>query len=177
MIVLAYFVIECGWDILILLGIAAIVSALYTAPLFRYAFFATALLPPVVAFGTYFALSGIPGWQAGLSALPILFLSAAVIYTYRVLYEPREQPRFETKRSCLILLYLLCYLTLLVLVFSGITTVWALLGLLSFPLPFLIGRVAKEEKVSYLPATSLGVLTHFVTGILIGIGYLVSALL
>lgn len=177
MIVLAYFFLERDWGILILLGVAAIVSALYAAPLFRYAFFATALLPPVVAFGTYFALSGISGWQAGLSALPILFLSAAVIYTYRVLYEPRESARFEVKRNHLRLLYLFCYLILLVFVFSGITTVWTLLGLLSLPLPFVIDRVAKKERVSYLPATSLGVLTHFITGILIALGYLVSALL
>lgn len=177
LMVLAYFVLERGWPILILLALAAVISALYAIPPFRYAFFSTAFLPPVVAFGTYFAVSGMPGWQAGLSTLPILFLSAAVIYTYRLLYEPRGQTRFEARRNHLRLLYLVCYLTLLVLVFSGITTVWALLGLLSSPLPFIIDKVTKEEKTGYLPATSLGVLAHFITGILIASGYLVSALL
>jgi len=177
LIVLTYFILERGWLILILLGVAAVVGALYAAPPFRYAFFSTALLPPVVAFGTYFAISGILGWQAGLSALPLLFLSAAVIYTYRVLYEPREQTRFEAKRNYLRLLYLLCYLTLLGLAFSGIATLWTLLGLMSSPLPFIINGITKEEKPSYLPATSLGVLAHFITGIVIASGYLVSAVL
>ena len=177
LVVLSYFVLERGWSILILLGIAAVAGALYVATPFRYAFFSTAFLPPVVAFGTYFAVSGIPDWEAGLSALPLLFLSAAVIYTYRVLYQPKEDARFQVRRNYLRLLYLLCYLTLLVLVFSGITTVWALFGLLSAPLPLVIDRVTKVEKASYLPATSLGVLAHTITGILIATGYLVSALL
>jgi len=73
--------------------------------------------------------------------------------------------------------YFVIYLSIVLGVILRMLPAWTLLGLLSLPLPFVIDRVAKEEKVSYLPATSLGGLTHFITCILIAVGFLVSVLL
>jgi len=172
--ILVFFAFDLGWPIVVILIIAGITGAFYVAPPFNYAFFSTAVLPPVVAFGAYFVLSGVADWKAGLSALPILFISSGVIYTYRVLYEPGIPGQFRKKRQYLRMLYTLCYLTLLVLVISGLTTWWMLLGLLSLPLYFLIDRLTIAEKIDYMPATSLGVLVHFTTGILIAAGYVIS---
>jgi len=175
LIILFYFVSNLGWPIWVFLVLAAITGAFYVAPPFRYAFFSTALLPPIIAFGAYFILSGMPGWKAGLSALPILFISSGVIYTYRVLYESKVQGLFEVKRNYLKISYGLCYLTLSVLVISRATTPWILLGMLSLPIYFYIVKLTTIEKSDYMPATSLGVLLHFSTGILISVGYLISA--
>ena len=73
--ILVFFAFDLGWPIVIILVIAGITGAFYVAPPFNYAFFSTAVIPPVVAFGAYFVLSGMAGWRAGLSALPILFIS------------------------------------------------------------------------------------------------------
>jgi len=175
LVILLYFASNLGWPILVFLVLAAIAGALYVAPPFRYAFFSTAFIPPIVAFGTYFVLSGMPGWKAGLSALPVLFISSGVIYTYRVLYESKVQGLFEVKRNYLKILYGLCYLALVVLVISSAATPWILLGMLGLPLCIYTIRLTSIEKSDYMPATSLGVLLHFSTGIFISTGYLLSA--
>ncbi len=175
--VLIYFVTQLGWPVLVLLVVAAFVGALYVAPPFPFAFFSTALLPPIIALGGYFVMAGADGLKASLSGLAVLFISAGVIYTYRVLYEPRVSGNFDTKRKAMRVLYALCYVTLLAVALSGIATRWILLGLLTLPVFFVLDRVTQREKTDHMPATSLGVLMHFGTGILIAIGYIISAYL
>jgi len=175
--VLIYFVTQLGWPVWALLATAAFVGVLYVAPPLPFAFFSTALLPPIIAFGGYFVMAGAGGVKAGLSSLPVMFISAGVIYTYRVLYEPRVWSNFEIKRSIMLVLYALCYITLLVVALSGVATRWILLGLLTAPILFMVSMTTARQKTDYMPATSFGVLMHFGTGILIAIGYIISAYL
>jgi 1,4-dihydroxy-2-naphthoate octaprenyltransferase len=172
--VLVFFAVNLGWLLWVILFIAGLAGGFYVAPPFAYAFFSTAFMPPVIAFGAYFALSGMAGWKAGLSALPLVFLSCGVIYTYRILYEPRVPGRFEIKRKYLKMSYAACYLTMIIVAILGCAPLEILLGLLSLPLYFFIDKVTSIEKSDFIPATSLGVFLHFITGILISIGYLIS---
>jgi 1,4-dihydroxy-2-naphthoate octaprenyltransferase len=174
LLILGYFLIQTGWPILILLAIAVAIGGLYAIPAFPYAFFSTALLPPIIAFAAYWVNSGIAGWKAGLSTLPVLFISVGAIFTYRMLYEPRQPGTFKSKRSWMMLSYALCYVSLIVLALAGITALWTLLALLSLPIWLAIARITATENRDYTPATSLGVLMHFTTGILIAVGWVVA---
>lgn len=174
--VFLYFAWQLGWVVWGIMGFSLIAGGFYVAPPFRYAFFSTAFLPPVIAFGVYFVLSGFPDWEMLLPALPLSFVSAGVIFTYRVIYDPQGVSRFEANRRYLSLFYGACYLALLVLVLSKVVTPWALLAFSGMPLLFIIRRVTFSERDSYLPATALGVLLHSVTGLLIALGYVISGL-
>jgi len=175
--ILVFFAASFGWPIWVILLIAGVAGGFYVAPPFPYAFFSTGFMPPVIAFGSYFVLSGMPGWEAGLNTVPVAFLSCGVIYTYRILYEPKMPGRFQRKRKHVMILYAFCYLTILILVFAGFGPLWILLVFLNLPLYLLINKVTSVEQNDYMPATSLGVLFHFTTGILIAVGYLMSGIL
>ncbi len=175
LIILILFVMQRGWPIWALLGVAAVAGLFYAAPPFRYAFFSTAVLPPVIAFGTYFVMTGgNQAWEAAATAVPVLFMSIGTIYTYRVLYQSQNATEFGRRRRYLLIFYALGYTTLLLLIASVAIPAWTLLGLLPAPLILVVDRLTALDAKNYLPATSVGVLLHTITGLLIAVGYLVS---
>ncbi|MBI4295011.1 MAG: prenyltransferase [Chloroflexi bacterium] len=173
--VFIYFAWHLGWPIVLLAGASLAVGSFYVVPPVRYGFFSTALLPPVIAFGTYYVLSRSLSLEPLLAALPLAFVAAATIFTYRVLYSKNEAARFGFRRPLVKLFYMLCYLTLLLAAVSGGVSLWALLGMLTLPLVLLKERYLSQQTADYLPATSVGVLVHSTTGGLIALGYMLSA--
>ncbi|OGN99603.1 MAG: hypothetical protein A2Y90_01940 [Chloroflexi bacterium RBG_13_52_12] len=177
LVILILFVMERGWPIWALLGLAAVAGLFYAAPPFHYAFFSTAILPPVIAFGTCFVMtSGNQAWEASATAMPVLFMSIGTIYTYRVLYQSQDAAEFVRRRRYLLIFYVLGYMTLLTLIASAVIPAWTLLGLLPAPLILVVQRLTALDAKNYFPATSVGVLLHTITGLLIATGYLVTAL-
>jgi hypothetical protein len=83
---LLYFAIAVGPGVLAFLLPAAAVGALYVLSPFPYAFLGTALVPPLVAGGLSFVLTGRAPAACFLSALPVSLVSAGVILTYQVAY-------------------------------------------------------------------------------------------
>lgn len=178
MAILIFFAMQLGWPILALLGIATVSGVFYAAPPFRRAFFSTAILPPVVAFGTAFVMAGGEAiWSAAIGALPVFFMSVGTIYTYRLLYQSQNAAEFSARRHYLTAVYALGYVTLLALVLSAVMPPWTLLALLPAPLILVVDRLTAIESKDYLPATSAGVLLHTATGLLIAAGYAVTAII
>ncbi|MBI4286152.1 MAG: prenyltransferase [Chloroflexi bacterium] len=173
--VFIFFVWQVGWPVLAIIGCALVVGAFYVAPPFRNAFFSTAFLPPVIVLGVYFVLSGRIVWWTLLPGLPLSFIAAGIIWTYRIVYDTQNASRFEANQRIVKAFYGLAYLSLLVPVLSGIVTPWALLGLLGLPLVFAIEK-AINEVAGYMPATALGVLLHSVTGLLTALGYILAGI-
>jgi hypothetical protein len=157
----AYFSALLGFTVVILGLLALIVGAFYVLSPVRYGFFSTALLPPIIAFGSYYVLVG------SASVEPMVFISSGVIFTYRILYTHETRARFHSRKTLLICIYALAFLMLATLLVLGLTPKLMILGFASLPILVAIIRVLHTGSSDYLPATSLGVLLYTVTGILI----------
>ncbi len=170
--VLGYFVSTVGWGILGLLGAALAIGALYLFPFFPYAYLSTALLPPVLAGGVYFALSGQLTWPALACGLPIAWIAAAVILNYRFLYG--AEGAFTPSRMRVVAA---CYL-----LGAANVVAWVLLGL--YPPAVLAAAAAvaaglpwlcaawRRERQDAVPSTTVGVLLHAAACLLVAAGLL-----
>lgn len=174
-VVLAYFALVRGWPILLLGFLAVLISFFYVLSPVKYGFFSTALLPPLLTLSVDFVFTGRFALAAFLSGLPLLFSSAGVIYTYRVLYaRPTSASSFSARLKLLVLLYCSVFLSIVLLDITGLIPSTTGIALLALPiLLYLVGR-SKEERLDYVPVTSLGVLLHAVTGLLIALGLVLS---
>ncbi len=171
--VLGYFTRQVGSGILLLLGAAVGVGALYLFPFFPYAYLSTALLPPILAGGVYLALSGQWDWRALLSGLPVTWISVAVILTYRVLYAGEG----VTSRKALVVagFYGLAALHVAAWVPAGIYPKAALAAIVVLVGGLLWLRdVWKEETRDSVPATTVGVLIHATACLLIAAAIVVG---
>jgi len=91
--VLLCFVFDVGPGVLAFLLPAAAVGALYVFSPFAYSFLATSLVPPLVSGGLGYILTGRPQAAAFLAGLPVTWISAGVILTYRVAYDANRSKR------------------------------------------------------------------------------------
>jgi 1,4-dihydroxy-2-naphthoate octaprenyltransferase len=167
----AYFIVHIGFLIMILGVLAVVIGVFYVLSPVKYGFFSTALLPPIVAFGSYYVLAGSFSWQPILASLPMMFMSSGVIFTYRVLYVNEERKYFRMRSQVLVGIYLCAYLTIAALVLTGVTAASLILGFASMPILFPIVVTLKINDSDYLPATSLGVLLYTLTGVIIALSY------
>jgi hypothetical protein len=163
------FAAQRGIGILFLGAIAVAIGGFYVFSPVRYGFFSTALLPPIISLGAYFALSGTPSVWTVLSGLPNMFLSACCIFTYRVLYGKGGSERFAFRVRVLLGLYLFGFATLAASVFTGLLPAGASAGLLAAPLIIPL-RTTLRNRSDYVPATSVGVAVYATTGLLIAFG-------
>ena len=167
----AYFAARVGFLVIILGALALVIGAFYVLSPIRYGFFSTALLPPIIAFGSYYVLVGLTSWEPALATIPMMFLSSGVIFTYRILYSDEGSAQFRFRRRVLIGIYGFAYLGLAAAVLDGLTPVSLILGFASLPILIAITRTLNFKTANYLPATSLGVLLYATTGILIALSY------
>jgi 1,4-dihydroxy-2-naphthoate octaprenyltransferase len=170
----AYFSALLGFTVVILGVLALIVGAFYVLSPVRYGFFSTALLPPIVAFGSYYVLVGSASVEPILACVPMVFISSGVIFTYRVLHTHETRAGFHLRKTLLICIYALAFLMLATLLVLGLTPKLMILGFASLPILVAIIRALHTGSSDYLPATSLGVLLYTVTGILIVFSYILS---
>lgn len=158
--VLVYFVSTVGFGILALMALALAIGALYLFPFFPYAYLSTALLPPILSGGVYLALTGQFDAPAFASGLPVTWIAAAVIFSYRVLYvEGREYA--PARRGLVVAFYLLGVLDIAALVLAGVYPLAALAaGLAVLGGLILLWRVLRQPPPDAVPATTVGVLIH-----------------
>lgn len=158
--VLIYFVVTVGWGILGLLGAALAIGALYLFPFFPYAYLSTALLPPVLSGGVYFALSGRLAWPALACGLPIAWIAAAVILNYRFLYGV-EGAFTPVRRRVVAAFYLLGAANVVAGVLLGLYPPVALGAAVAIAagLPWLCA-IWRRERQDAVPSTTVGVLLH-----------------
>ncbi len=164
--VLVYFTVTVGPAILLLLGAAVGVGALYLFPFFPYAYLSTALLPPILVGGVYLALSGQWDWKALLSGLPVTWISVAVILTYRVLYAGKGVT--ARKSGVVAGFYGLAAAHVMIWSFVRIYPAAAIGAAMAIVGGILwLNDVWKRETRDAVPATTIGVLIHSVACLLL----------
>jgi 1,4-dihydroxy-2-naphthoate octaprenyltransferase len=166
-----YFATRLGFVIIALGVLALAIGAFYVLSPVRYGFFSTALLPPIIAFGSYFVLAGGTSWEPVLACIPMMLLSGGVIFTYRMLYHDNERARFQQRKHMLLAIYALAYVALATVALGRLAATSMILGFASMPILIAVARALNLENSDYLPATSLGVLLYSFTGILIAASY------
>ncbi len=163
------FVAQRGLGILLLCAAAVAIGVFYAFSPVRYGFFSTALLPPLISLGAYFALSGTPSLWAVFVGVPSMLLSTGCIFTYRVLYGKEDSERFVFRARVLMGLFLLGFATLAFSVLADLVPVGASAGLIAALLLIPL-RGTLNSKVDYVPATSMGVTIYAAAGLLIALG-------
>jgi 1,4-dihydroxy-2-naphthoate octaprenyltransferase len=173
--VLVYFALMRGWPIILLGFLAVLIGFFYALSPIKHGFFSTALLPPLLTMSVGFVFTGRFALVAFLAGLPLLFSSAGVIYTYRVLYAHQANAgSFSTRLWLLVLLYCLTFLSVILLDVFGLLPATTALVLLALPIMFYLVAKSEKERLDYVPATSLGVLLHTVTGLLLALGFILN---
>lgn len=174
-VVLVYFALMRGWPILLLGFLAVLIGFFYALSPIRYGFFSTALLPPLLTLSVGFVFTGRFTLVALLAGLPLLFSSAGVIYTYRVLYvHPANTGSFSARLRLLVLLYCLTFLSVILLDIFELLPATTALAVLALPILLYLVARAEKERLDYVPVTSLGVLLHAVTGLLLALGFILN---
>ena len=174
-VVLVYFALTRGWPILLLGFLAVLVGFFYALSPIRYGFFSTALLPPLLTLSVGFVFTGRFTQVALLAGLPLLFSSAGVIYTYRVLYGHSENTgSFSARLRLLVLLYCLTFLSVILLDIFELLPATTALAVLALPILLYLVAKSEKERLDYVPVTSLGVLLHVATGLLIALGFVLN---
>ncbi len=195
--VLLYFVFTVGPGVLAFLLPAAAVGALYIFSPFAYAFLATSLVPPLVSGGLGYILTGRPQAAAFLAGLPVSWISAGVILTYRVAYDPnRSKPLASTAGTAgtdraaasrgaavarrrelvhrllpVLTPYAVLVLNIVLFLFLGLYPPLAAAALLPALLfPVWVARLLAAERQDPVPATAVGVLLHCSVTILLALG-------
>ncbi len=188
--VLLSFIFSVGPGVLAFLLPAAAVGALYVFSPFPYAFLATALVPPLVSGGLGYILTSRPQAAAFLAGLPVAWISAGVILTYRVAYAKREERsvgtasgraaavrRRELARRLLLVLppYAAMVLSIALLLALGLYPPAAAVALLPALLfPVWAARLLAAERRDPVPATAVGVLLHCSVTALLALGLLLG---
>lgn len=174
-VVLVYFALMRGWPILLLGLLAVLVGFFYALSPIRYGFFSTALLPPLLTLSVGFVFTGRFTLVALLAGLPLLFSSTGVIYTYRVLYvHSANSNGFSARLRPLVLLYCLTFLSIILLDIFELLPASTALAVLALPILFYLVVRSEKERLDYVPVTSLGVLLHVVTGLLLALGFILN---
>jgi hypothetical protein len=183
--VLLTFIFSVGPEVLAFLLPAAAVGALYVFSPFPYAFLATSLVPPLVSGGLGYILTGGPQAASFLAGLPVTWISAGVILTYRAAYDAsRALRRADTgmaaagrrrelaRRLLLVLMpYAIMVLNIVLFLVLGLyppEAAAALLPALLFPV--WAARLLAAERRDPVPATAVGVLLHCSVTVLLALG-------
>jgi 1,4-dihydroxy-2-naphthoate polyprenyltransferase len=139
---------------------AAFSSYFYVAPPIRYGYhglgelFVAINMGPIMVTGTYWVIAGHPGWIPFFVSIPVGLMVASILY-YQSLpdmktdYQAKKLTiavRLGQKNAYLLLLlfFFLIYLSIALLIFSGILSLWSFSFLLSFPLIIKLTGIIKK---------------------------------
>lgn len=183
-----------SWWLLPLGALAVLLSVQYTSPPLRLVHRGlgepvVALgFGPIMAAGTYLAVTTEWSWEAVWASLPVGILIALVLYVNQV---PDREPDAAVGKRTLIVRWPrarvlqvyaaavgLAGLLLVVGAAVGLVTPWALLGLAAVPLAMRVYRGMRdhyEQPYELQAAMAWGILVHLATGLLLVGGYLVAA--
>jgi 1,4-dihydroxy-2-naphthoate octaprenyltransferase len=184
---------ERGWGLLAIGAAGIVLSLAYSAPPLRLVHRGlgepvTALgFGPVMAVGTYFATVGRWSWQPVLASLPVALLIALVLYVNQI--PDRAGDAASGKRTLIVRLtpaqvqagyatgVAAAYVCIVAEVVAGVTPVWTLLALVTFPLAV---RVWKGMRAHYgnpyalMPTMQSNIVLHLLTGLLLVAGYVIA---
>jgi len=146
-----YFLVALNlWAMLPLLLLALFSSVFYVAPPVRYGYhglgelFVGVNMGPVMVVGTYWVITGRPDWDAFFISLPVGFMVAAILY-FQSLPDMKTDAAvgkntlavlLGKKRALkvLVLFWVAIYLGILILVFSGMLSLFAIASLVTIPI-------------------------------------------
>jgi 1,4-dihydroxy-2-naphthoate octaprenyltransferase len=182
-----------GWVVLGLGIVGVFCGYFYTAPPFRLARTGIGELAvglcfgPLMVLGTTFVQTQALDWEPVIAALPVMLLIALVLWINEFQDAPADAAvgkhhlvvRMGRRRAATVfgILLLFVYLSIVAgIAFAGVTP-WALLGLLTAPWALRAYRTAREHfdhPKELVPANAFTIQTHFMTGLLLTLGYAVQ---
>lgn len=183
------------WWLLALGVVAVILSVEYTAPPLRFVHrglgepVVAAGFGPIMALGTYLAVTGHGSWEVFWVSLPVGFLCALILYVNQV--PDRVADAAVGKRTLIvrwpqqwvIRVYVgtvaVSFLLLVGYVLIGLTPAWTLLALLAAPLAVPITRGLRRfytQPFALIPTLGYNIALHLGTGLLLLAGYLLAGL-
>jgi 1,4-dihydroxy-2-naphthoate octaprenyltransferase len=186
-----------GMHILIfgLIGMAA--GYFYTAAPFKFKYIALGdliiflMFGPLTVLGTYFALTGEINWNTLIISIPVGFLVTAILNANNIrdiVHDSRANIKtlatvlgFKGAKFEYYFLVFGAFISVILMVISGLLAPWALLVLLSFPPAFAnVKAISKAEVNNPSDIAILDVKTaqhHLLFGVLFSVGILLSVLI
>ncbi len=182
-----------GWNLLWVGVAGALISVFYTAPPLRLVHRGLGELStffgfgPIMALGAYFVQAKEYAWEPALASIPVGILIALILYVNEVPDRPadaaagkRTLPVRLSQRN-VILLYdaavAATFATILVLAVVGEIPRPTLIALAGLPFAFPVRRALRESYESpyaLMPAMAKNIMLHFVTGMLLVLGYVIA---
>lgn len=178
-----YFFFQLG-PVVILMALAGGFVAIFFTPLMLRGWKEPVIFitfGPLCVISMYYILARQVDLDAVLISLPVGLLVTLVAYYKGARYEVREENGeamvVNMNRKVVTWLMGLAYGILAVAGFTGLVERWALLGLLTLPLAYLLYRRTsrKSKIVDYLWATVYSLAVLIATGLAIAAGYLIAA--
>jgi len=182
-----------SWAVLWLGLFGAFCGYFYTAPPFRLARTGLGELTvglcfgPLMVLGAYVVQTQALAWEPAVASLPVMLLIALVLWINEFQDAPADAAvgkdhlvvRLGRRRAVVVYGVLLTtvYLSLVAGVLFGGVTPFALLALLTVPLAwkaYRIARVHYDHPRDLVPANALTIRLHLLTGLLLGLGYLLE---
>lgn len=185
-----------SWWLLLIGVIAVILSVEYTAPPLRLVHrglgepVVAVGFGPIMAVGTYLAVTRQWSWEAFWISVPVGLLCALILYVNQV--PDRHADATVGKRTLIvrwpqqrvIAVYVgtvaLSFALIVAYVLVGLTPAWTLLALLALPLAVRTVRGLRRfygQPFALIPALGANIALHLVTGLLLLAGYALDLLL
>lgn len=175
----AWFTIQIGLPILIVVGVGALLAIEYTAPPLRLKYRGLGDLSVLIAFGigmvagAYFVQeAGQPGWLSSAKLIPLLLIALpSALLVVAILHANNHRDRdkdaklggrtaanlmsFKASQVYMFALVLLPYAIGLGLVAAGVLNPWALIVILSAPAAYvLLKKVVKSDFAGIVPCAA-----------------------
>jgi 1,4-dihydroxy-2-naphthoate octaprenyltransferase len=185
-----------GWELLIFGLLGFLLGYLYTAPPMRLVYrglgeIAVGLgFGPIMVLGAYWVQAGAWSNEALLASIPVGLLIAAVLYINEIsdrIWDARAGKRtlvthltIPASLTGYAVLMAVSYLAVLVGVIVGAFPATTLLGLLTVPMAWSAFRTLRRHHAfpyRLIPANATTVFTHFFTGLLLVLGYVVAGII
>ncbi len=173
-IVIAFFVIQLGWFVAILMAALLLLALLRLVPALSFVNILPALMPPLISFTVYFVLSNDPDIRSFIIGFPVLWIYAAMLITHRDFYKSgvnSEKNYFVP----MLVLYMLSIVNILYNFNAELYHPLALASVLVFILPLRkLSQLSKTEKKDLIPAMSLGYIVHGLVLIILIVSVLIN---
>ncbi|MBN1348043.1 1,4-dihydroxy-2-naphthoate octaprenyltransferase [candidate division KSB1 bacterium] len=188
-----YFIFTVGIGILILGFAGVFIGYFYTAPPFRLVYHGLGELAVgvscgiLVTFGAYYVQAGHFSWEPVTAGIPIGFLIAAVLWINE--FQDYHADKSVGKKHWVVrmgrqkaekiyrVIMFAAYLVIVVASVAGWISIFALIGLVTLPITVKAIKIASREYDNprqLVGANAATISTHFLTGLLLSLGYMLE---
>jgi 1,4-dihydroxy-2-naphthoate octaprenyltransferase len=177
-----YFYLQYGYEILIL-ALAGGLVAIFFTPLMLIGLKEVVVFftfGPLSLAGFYYVLTGEFSFFPVLASLPMAFLVTIVAYLKGAKFDLKvtrgRKMVIKLNRKLILFLTILSYLSLLVLVITGVFPLWSLTGILGLGISYSVLKVIRDESSEihdYLWAVVRSIFALLLTTILISLGFII----